>query len=156
MATDSGDNFARARAAAGVLFFDEQDRVLLVVPSYKDYRDIPGGYIDRGETPKEAAVREVQEELGITPPIGRLLVVDWAPNEAEGDKILFIFDGGLLAAGYRDQIQLPPDELTAYEFHDVAQAHELTIARLARRIVHGYAAHNDGSTRYLEHGQPAG
>lgn len=154
MTTDPADSFARARAAAGVLFFDDQDHVLLVVPSYKDYRDIPGGYIEHGETPKEAAAREVQEELGITPPIGRLLVADWAPNQTEGDKLLFIFDGGILAAEHRDKIQLAPDEIAAYEFHDVAQIHELTIARLARRIVHGHAARGDGSTRYLEHGQP--
>jgi 8-oxo-dGTP diphosphatase len=45
-----------------VLFFDEQDRVMLIVPSYKDYRDIPGGYIRRGETPTQAAFRETREE----------------------------------------------------------------------------------------------
>ncbi len=28
--------------------------------------------------------------------IGRLLVVDWAPHPNEGDKLLFIFDGGQL------------------------------------------------------------
>jgi 8-oxo-dGTP pyrophosphatase MutT (NUDIX family) len=155
VATDSADTFARPRTAAGVLFFDDHDRVLLVVPSYKDYRDIPGGYIEHGETPKEAAAREVQEELGITPPIGRLLVADWAPNQTEGDKLLFLFDGDMLTAEHRDKIQLAPDELTAYEFHDVAQINELTIARLARRIVHGHAARKDGSTRYLEHGQAA-
>jgi 8-oxo-dGTP diphosphatase len=153
--TDSADSFTRARAAAGVLFFDDQDCVLMVVPSYKDYRDIPGGYIEHGETPKEAAAREVQEELGITPPIGRLLVVDWAPNQTEGDKLLFIFDGGVLTEEHRIKIQLAPEELTAYEFHDVDQIHELTIARLARRIVHGHEARTDGSTRYLEHGQLA-
>lgn len=155
MTTDSADTFARPRTAAGVLFFDDQDRVLLVVPSYKDYRDIPGGYIEHGETPKEAAAREVKEELSITPPIGRLLVADWAPNQTEGDKLLFIFDGGVLTEEYRSKIQLAPDELTAYEFHDIAQIHELTIARLARRIVQGQEARADGSTRYLEHGQLA-
>jgi 8-oxo-dGTP diphosphatase len=152
VATDTADSFARARAASGVLFFDDEGQVLLVVPSYKDYRDIPGGYLEHGETPKEAAVREVQEELGITPAIGRLLVVDWAPNETEGDKLLFIFDGGVLSVDQRKDIQLAPDELSAYAFHDVAQIHELTITRLARRIVHGHAARQDGSTRYLEHG----
>ncbi|GAA0348118.1 hypothetical protein NE235_10860 [Actinoallomurus spadix] len=49
MPTDSPDSFARPRVAAGVLFYDEQDRVLMVVPSYKDYRDIPGGYLEHGE-----------------------------------------------------------------------------------------------------------
>lgn len=156
MATDAADAFARPRAAAGVLFFDEQDRVMLVEPSYKDYRDIPGGYIHHGETPTQAAARETREELGITPPIGRLLVTDWAPNHAEGDKLLFIFDGGVLSHEYRENIHLAPDELAAYAFHDVARAHELTITRLARRIIHGHAAHNDGTSRYLEHGQPIG
>jgi 8-oxo-dGTP diphosphatase len=131
VATDSADAFARPRAAAGVLFFDEQERVLLVVPSYKGYRDIPGGYIHHGETPTQAAVREIREELGITPPIGRLLVTDWAPNHEEGDKLLFIFDGGILSTEYREKIILAPDELTDYAFHDAARAHELTITRLA-------------------------
>ena len=103
-----------------------------------------------------AAAREVQEELGITPPIGRLLVADWAPNQTEGDKLLFVFDGGVLDPEHRDKIQLGADEITAYEFHDVARIHELTIERLARRIVWGQAARKDGSTCYLEHGQRVG
>jgi 8-oxo-dGTP pyrophosphatase MutT (NUDIX family) len=152
--TDPADSFARPRVAAGVLFFDEDDRVLLVVPSYKSYRDIPGGYVEQGETPKEAAIREVHEELGITPPIGRLIVADWAPNQSEGDKLLFIFDGGVLSDTYLAKIQLDPQELTAYDFHDIADIHELTIARLAHRITHGQAARHDGITHYLEHGQP--
>lgn len=156
MISDPAESFARPRAAAGVLFFDERDRVMLVVPSYKSYRDIPGGYIEHGETPKAAAIREVQEELGISPPIGRLVVVDWAPNQAEGDKVLFVFDGGALATEYAAKIRLDPSELTGYEFHDVEQAHELTITRLARRIVHGHAARKDGTTHYLEHGEETG
>ena len=83
---------------------------------------------------------------GITPPIGRLLVTDWAPNQAEGDKLLFIFDGGILSREYRENIHLAPDELTAYAFHDVARVHELTVSRLARRILHGHAAPNDGTS----------
>ena len=153
MTTNPADSFARPRVAAGVLFFDEHDRVLLVVPSYKDYRDIPGGYVEHGETPREAAIREVHEELAITPPIGRLLAADWAPNQTEGDKLLFIFDGGILTTNYDSRIRLDPEEITSYEFHDIADIHELTIARLARRIVHGQAARQDGTTRYLEHGE---
>lgn len=46
-----------------MLFLDEAGRVLLVVPSYKDSLDIPGGCVEHGETPRGAAVREVREEL---------------------------------------------------------------------------------------------
>ncbi|MFJ4738202.1 NUDIX domain-containing protein [Streptomyces sp. NPDC088775] len=144
---------ARPRMAAGALFFDEEDRVLLVEPSYKDYRDIPGGYVEEGESPRQACVREVQEELGITPHIGRLLVVDWAPNPGEGDKVLYLFDGGCLTADDRRQIALQADELRGYDFHDADQVPDLTIPRLARRITAGIQAQTNGLTEYLEHGE---
>src|SRR5262245_11295641 len=90
--------FALARLAGGALFTDADGRVLLVRPTYKDYWDIPGGYAEPGESPRAACVREVQEELGIAPPIdSQPLVIDWAPLEGEGDKTLFVFDGGQLS-----------------------------------------------------------
>ncbi|NVI92911.1 NUDIX hydrolase [Actinomadura sp. BRA 177] len=152
MTDDPAASFTRARAAAGVLFFSDDDHIMLVDPSYKDYRDIPGGYLEHGETPHQAAEREVAEELGIHPEIGRLLVADWAPNESEGDKVLFLFDGGTLTAAQLSTIRLDPSELVGYHFHDITQIHDLTIPRLARRLVHAHAAHRDGTTRYLEHG----
>lgn len=39
---------AHPRMAAGALLFDDSGRALLVEPSYKDYRDVPGGYVERG------------------------------------------------------------------------------------------------------------
>ncbi|MET9479957.1 NUDIX hydrolase [Streptomyces sp. NPDC006638] len=143
---------AHPRMAAGALFFDDADRVLLVEPSYKDYRDIPGGYVEQGESPRQACVREVEEELGIKPHIGRLLVVDWAPNPGEGDKVLYLFDGGRLRADQRQQIALQADELRSYDFHLAEQLAELTIPRLVRRITAGIQARARGITAYLEHG----
>lgn len=153
MIADPTESFARPRVAAGALFFDERGRVMMVVPTYKDYLEIPGGYIEHGETPTQAVAREVKEELGITPPIGRLLVVDWAPTPSEGDKQLFVFDGGVLDEQWLDQIQLDPAELADYEFHDVASIESATISRLARRIVQGDRARREGTTVYLESGE---
>jgi 8-oxo-dGTP diphosphatase len=42
---------ATPRIAAGALFSDEHDRVLLVQPSYKDMWEIPGGYVEPSESP---------------------------------------------------------------------------------------------------------
>lgn len=69
-----------------MLIFDEADLVLLVNPAYKPGSEIPGGYLRPGETPREGAARELKEELGLTTPIGRLLVADWAPHPEEGDN----------------------------------------------------------------------
>lgn len=150
---DHEAKMAHPRMAAGALFFDEADRVLLVEPLYKDYRDIPGGYVEQGESPRQACVREVHEELGIKPNIGRLLVVDWAPNPGEGDKVLYLFDGGRLSEDHREQIEVQADELRGYDFHLAKQVPELTIPRLARRIDAAIQARTSGLTAYLEHGQ---
>ena len=87
---------ARPLVAAGALFTDQAGRILMVRPTYKEYWDIPGGYVEPGESPHAACIREVQEELSLTVQVGPLLVVDWAPTEGEGDKILYIFDAGSL------------------------------------------------------------
>ncbi|MEU6326001.1 NUDIX hydrolase [Streptomyces sp. NPDC047049] len=143
---------ARPRMASGALFFDEQGRVMMLEPTYKDYREIPGGYVEAGESPLQACVREVREELGIAPEIGRLLAVDWAPSPSEGDKVLYLFDGGVLPVELRDRIQLQVAEIGAYDFHPLDAVADLTIPRLARRIVAAAAARAAGRVAYLEHG----
>ncbi|WP_329444900.1 NUDIX hydrolase [Streptomyces sp. NBC_01426] len=144
---------AHPRMASGALFFDDHGQVLLLEPTYKDYRDIPGGYVETGESPLQACAREVQEELGIAPAIGRLLAVDWAPSPAEGDKVLYIFDGGTLSAELEQAIQLETAEIRAYAYHSLAAVDDLTIPRLARRIRAAAAARSEGRVSYLEHGQ---
>jgi 8-oxo-dGTP pyrophosphatase MutT (NUDIX family) len=129
---------------------------MLVRPTYKDHWDIPGGYVEAGETPHQACTREVKEELGIDVRLGSLLVADWAPHPNEGDKLLFVFDGGTLAAGQLTAIRLPPEELTEYAYRDPADAVKLLIPRLARRVIAAIQAHATGRTLYLERGQPRG
>ncbi|WFB08340.1 NUDIX hydrolase [Streptomyces sp. LX-29] len=146
---------ARPRMAAGALFFDAQGRVLLVQPSYKPMWEIPGGYIEEGESPLAACRREVEEELGITPAIGSLLVIDWAPNPAEGDKVLYVFDGGELTPDAGTAIKLASDELLAAEFFWSEELDQLLIPRLARRVKGAMVARAEGRTTYLEHGEPA-
>ncbi|GAA0452219.1 NUDIX domain-containing protein [Streptomyces stramineus] len=152
--TEHERRMARPRMAAGALFFNDQGHVLLVRPSYKPKWEIPGGYVETGESPLSACRREVQEELGISPTIGPLLVADWAPSEAEGDKVLYIFDGGRLQPGELNAIKLAPDELLEAHFHPAKTLDELLIPRLARRVTRAIDARRHGHPQYLEHGEP--
>ncbi|MER5638718.1 NUDIX hydrolase [Kitasatospora sp. NPDC002227] len=145
---------AQPRTAAGVLFFDEVDRVLLVKPTYKPGWEIPGGYLHPGETPSQGAAREVKEELGITPPIGGLLAADWAPHPTEGDKLLFVFDGGILTPEWLAEITVDGVEIGEYAFHELDQVDALLIPRLARRVHAAFGARTASATAYLEHGVP--
>jgi 8-oxo-dGTP diphosphatase len=145
---------SRPTVAAGVLFFDEEDRVLLVQPTYKDHWDLPGGYVETGETPAQAAAREVREELDLDVPVGPLLIADWAPHPDEGDKLLLVFDGGTLTSDQIGGIRLQADELASYSFHDPTEAVTLLIPRLSRRVAAALDAHHASHTSYLESGVP--
>src|ERR1035441_8047479 len=52
-------SLARKRMAAGSLFRDEDGRVLLVDPTYKPTWDLPGGVVEKEESPHAACRREV-------------------------------------------------------------------------------------------------
>lgn len=150
----TGEEFASPRAASGALYFDDAGRVMLVNPTYKPSWEIPGGYVKPGESPEAALRREVREELGTDLPVGALLAVDWAPHPAEGDKLLFVFDGGVLSGRQVAAIQVDGAEISEFAFQDNGQLDDLLIPRLFRRIHAAIAARVDGRTVYLEHGVP--
>jgi ADP-ribose pyrophosphatase YjhB (NUDIX family) len=137
------------------LFVDDQDRILLVHKTYGNGWDIPGGYVDAGESPAAACRRELAEELRLDRQPQSLLAVDWAPNEREGDKVLWLFDCGQLGDDER-YIQLDGTELDRWEWVPATSVSQYVIPRLARRLEQARAARNSGETVYLEHGEPIG
>lgn len=145
------EDVAYARLAAGALFVRD-DHVLLVHKTYGHGWDVPGGYVEPGESPAAACRREIREELGIERRPRRLLVHDWAPNPGEGDKILYLFDCGEL--GDEQVIVLQDSELDRWEWVSVGRLDDIVIPRLARRIRQGHIACIENSVRYLEHGEP--
>ena len=149
--TNPADKFATPRLAAGALFVDG-DRILLVRKTYGNRWDIPGGYVDHGESPASACEREVCEELGLNRPVKRLLVHDWAPNGAEGDKILYIFDCGALGQDER-AMRLDGTEIDRTEWVAVDDLGRYVIPRLERRLTNAYRAYTSGAILYLEHGE---
>lgn len=153
--TDSAEKarlFATARVAAGALFVDDRDRVLMLHPTYKPEWEIPGGYIEAGESPVEACQREVYEEIGLQPEIRSLLVVDWAPHPDEGAKILFVFDGGRLTSEQLKNVQFRDGEISEWAFVETDRLDEITVPRLARRIREALEARRQGHPLYLQNG----
>lgn len=148
------DDAARPDCATGALFTDDEGSVLLVEPTFRSRWEIPGGEVERGETPREACARALREQFGIDLALGRLLVVDWAPLVRE-ERIGFVFDGGELAPEQLDAVELAADELCAWAFLPPEELFVMMEPRLVRRVTSALGARGADVTSYLEHGLPA-
>ena len=52
-------------ASAGVIITNKHDHALVLKAHYKPYWSFPGGWIEKNQTPLQAAVRELEEETNI-------------------------------------------------------------------------------------------
>lgn len=108
------------------------------------------------QRPVEACKREVWEELGLHKQTGTLLVADWAPSDAEGDKVLFVFHGGRLNRAEVERIQFQAEEIAEIRFYKPSEFPSVLPDRLVRRLSAAVEAHRRGASIYLEHGGPHG
>lgn len=143
----------RKRMGAGAMFVDELGRVLLVEPTYKDYWELPGGVVEAGESPHAAVVREIREELGLTLPVGRLLVVDWVPPGLyPSDGLMLVFDGGVLGAHQTAEIVLQAEELRGWAWCDDLEVAKRLPEVLARRVAAARRVRSESALAYPEDG----
>jgi 8-oxo-dGTP diphosphatase len=145
------DSGARPGCGAAALFVDSTGEVLIVEPTDKATWEIPGVQVQRGETPREACVRALHDQLALDVAPGRLLVVDWAPFVRE-ERVRFVFDGGELTDEQLEDIELAP-ELTSWAFLPPEELFVMVEPRLVRRVTAALAARAAGITTYLEGGE---
>lgn len=80
------------QTARAIIF--NQDGKLLMIERRKDgdhYFVLPGGHVDKGETPQQAAIREVAEETGLTVMVNKLLYTS-NDDTFRNDQRIFLCD----------------------------------------------------------------
>jgi 8-oxo-dGTP pyrophosphatase MutT (NUDIX family) len=147
--------FSRPYMGSGVLFRDGAGGVLLVRPSYKPGWDIPGGVIEPGESPLTAAVRETEEELGLALPVGDLLVVEWLFTEPWGDRVQWVFDGGVLDAQTLARVRVDGEELLEAAVYPATAIPDLVPPQGASRLAAALEALRLGRPLYVQQDRPA-
>ncbi|MFD0275655.1 NUDIX domain-containing protein [Kitasatospora sp. NPDC127111] len=161
----------RIRAKARALFTDAAGRVLLVrlrpwsgPGGEEPYWVLPGGGIEADrETPREAARREVREELGWECEPGRLLALDWLPGRAADPAtgrdtavLVYVFDGGTVTDEQLASMVMAEDELVEWRLCEAAEARALLSASSWARTAAALAARDRaGGPAELVGGRPA-
>lgn len=141
------------RLAADCLFRDQKGRLLVVEPTYKPTWDIPGGGVEADESPRRAAQREVEEELGLNVEPGALIAVDWLSRDGDFTEVVaFLFDGGVLTPTEIDRIVVEPSEIRSYKFVEREEAARLLDLEQFARVDAGLKAGTAAATAYLENG----
>ncbi|MEV4428967.1 NUDIX hydrolase [Streptomyces sp. NPDC049602] len=165
----SDEEYGAMRAAAAlwvgtsVLITDTRGRVLIQHVDYRDACLLPGGAVDKGESPSRAASREVREELGVAMAVTRGLAVDWVSADSVdappvmrfNGEILHVYDGGTWDEEQIAAIRLPGSEVTAVEFVEPARLPDLMSPGDARRALSALRARIDAAGPVLlENGLP--
>ena len=148
---DFYDNLPKKRMGAGVLFFNEKDELLIIKPNYKDHWTIPGGVVDANESPRQAAIREVKEELGLDIDPLKLLCVNYVPDHDEkGESLQLVFYGGILNSEKIGSFKIPNKEIDGHKFIKAEELMDLLEDRLRWRISKCLEALKDGTAIYLD------
>jgi 8-oxo-dGTP diphosphatase len=124
--------------AHGALVAVWHDRKLLLIKnSYVDYFSLPGGYVRRGEQPRDAAVRELREEisLSVTPEDLQLRIDETHDWEGRRDHVA-IFE---LVVAERPQVRVDNREVVAAEFVSPEEALRRNLFPPLRRLIQARA-----------------
>ncbi|MFN2134809.1 MAG: NUDIX domain-containing protein [Candidatus Promineifilaceae bacterium] len=145
----------KKRISSGMLLFDQAGRLLVVEPAYKETWELPGGVVEANESPRQAAIRETAEELGLLCEPLRLLAVDYSgETDRRTESIHFIFLGPVLTSEQVAAIRLPLEELRSFRFLPPKEASRLLNRKLRRRVRRCLKVIDKKRTLYMEEQRP--
>lgn len=126
----------KKRVASAVLFWNNKKELLLLHKTYDGQKwNLPGGMTELNESPRQGAIREVEEETGLVKSEIRFAGLDYKPAKSDilSESLQFIFDGGILSEEEISRIRLS-EEHSEFKFLPFGEAFELMSPLLGLRI----------------------
>ncbi|WP_170364701.1 RNA pyrophosphohydrolase [Ruegeria arenilitoris] len=122
------------RPCVGLMLMNDQGKIFVGQRNdrFEDAWQMPQGGVDEGESPRAAALRELQEEIGVTPDLVEIVAETdgWLPYDLPHDVVPHIWKGRfrgqeqkwflLRFLGTDDQIDIETDhpEFTCWKWQD--------------------------------------
>jgi 8-oxo-dGTP diphosphatase len=119
-----------------------RDEVLLVRNSYVPYYSLPGGYLHRGESARDGAVRELREEVGISAAAEKLELALDRTHDWEGKRDhVQIFT---LELSSRPSVEVDHREVIEASWWPPERALSLNLFPPLRDVIEQHASHGAG------------
>ena len=127
-----------------VLLFNEKGELLFTRRAIEPHfgkLDLPGGFIDPMETGEQAAIREIQEELGIS--IHSLQYFCSYPNEyIYSGYSVFTLDLAFLAKTESLHRMTAMDDISSFEFYkpqdvDLEELPSISMKNILKKLIQG-------------------
>lgn len=100
-----------------VVIKSDQGNILLAKPNYKKSWQLPGGGVENGESPEEAAVREVREELSLNLSTDSLRLTGTIYRQDE--ELLFLVYEASEVISENTQLRVEEGEIVDFQFANV-------------------------------------
>lgn len=100
------------------LVVTKNNQLLLAYSNNKNAWYLPGGKVDKGETPKEALIREIREELNIDLQPDKIESYKHISAPAYGESPELIMEQDIFRYDLTEKIQ-PSHEIAAVKFFDL-------------------------------------
>ncbi len=131
---EHGSRWVHVRNApcAGVVIHDDAGRILLGVRAREPYAgmwETPGGFVELGEHPEDAAVREVHEELGLDLRLTGLVGV-YVERSARGVHLLVLTYAGTVTG----EVRPDPSEVAGWGWFAPDEVPAVMAADHRRRV----------------------
>ena len=131
----------RFRISAYALIRDA-DRILLCrlseeVPRWEGYWTLPGGGLDFGESPEEAAIREVEEETGLRIEIKSLATIDTLYDTSGSEDfhgIRIVYHAEVIGGQLRHEASGSTDRCEWHPLHPTPDIPLVELAEVGIRI----------------------
>lgn len=134
--------FVNSSAAVAVLLFNDKGELLFTrraIEPHLGKLDLPGGFIDPMETAEQAAIREIQEELGIR--IHSLQYFCSYPNEyIFSGYSVYTLDLAFLARTESFHKMIAMDDISSFEFYklqdvDLEEVPSISMKNIIKELI---------------------
>ncbi|GAB4539128.1 MAG: RNA pyrophosphohydrolase [Ruegeria sp.] len=148
------------RPCVGLMLMNDQGKIFVGQRNdrFEDAWQMPQGGVDEGESPREAALRELQEEIGVTPDLVEIVAETdgWLPYDLPHDIVPKIWKGRyrgqkqkwflLRFLGTDDQIDIQTDhpEFTRWKWQNPERLIEEIVPfkrAVYERVMEAFGAH---------------